>query len=60
MNALTRDELFDSEEIALNWPLIVDFVAEWLDEIGATFTPPSADAAARWASERWREEMSNG
>jgi hypothetical protein len=30
----TKDELLESEGIALNWHLIVEFVADWIEAYG--------------------------
>lgn len=46
---VTRDELLENEIIALNWPLIVGFVASWITENAG----PDVDGLVV----RWREEM---
>jgi hypothetical protein len=48
---VTKDELLESECIALNWPEIVEFVATWIETHG-----PKHPGAKECAAE-WREEM---
>jgi hypothetical protein len=50
---VTKDELFESEGIALNWPLIVEFVADWLEN----YDGPGHSAYPDIVAANWREDM---
>jgi hypothetical protein len=51
--ALTESEKqSDREQVARYWPLIVEFVAAWLEEV-----PLEPDDEAHTLAESWREEM---
>jgi hypothetical protein len=51
-DVVTKDELLENEVIALNWPLIVDFVDHWLRSV-----PDLEPWITLYLATMWREEM---